>query len=293
MTYTIKTAKTAHLQVSIQQVGAEVCSMKTAEKEYIWQADPQYWAAHGPLLFPIIGHAPNQMLNIGGQDCHLASHGFLKELIFDCISHTEDEVVLCAQYNEETLQQYPFRFQIIARYRVNETSLIGTYRIVNLDNKTMPYSFGLHNAFYCLEGEDDVIENVYLEFEQPITVAKPTRRADNFVDFEHLIPLMQQESVLWLQGDWYPAEMTVMDDIPFQSVALCHKTRGTIVRYSFSDGFDLFNTWQPHGSPVRWLEPWTGQCRVYPPAKTLEEIKNTKFLAAEQSKEYSFQVDIE
>ncbi len=289
MTYTIKAAD---LQVTIQQVGAEVYSMKKAEKEYIWQADPTYWAAHGPLLFPIVGRTKNDMLNIGGIDCHIPTHGFLSSMTFECISHTEREVILSARYNDETLQQYPFRFQVIASYRVSETSLTGQYRIVNLDDQTMPYGFGLHNGFYCLEGEDDVIENVYLQFQQPMSAAKPLRTKDNLMDFANRIPIMQDDTILSLQRDWYPQEAPVMDDIPFQSFDLCHKTRGTILHYSFSDGFELFNAWQAYGSPFLCLEPWSSQCGIHPPAKTLEEVKNTKFLAVGQSKEYTFQVDI-
>lgn len=287
MTYTI-TADDLH--VSIHAHGAEVCSMKKAEKEYIWQADPQYWQAHGPLLFPIVGRTKNDMLNIGGKDCHIPTHGFLSNMTFDCLSHVQDEVVLCAQYNEETLEQYPFRFQVIASYRVKENALIGTYRLVNLDDKTMPYGFGLHNGFYCLEGEDDVIENVYLQFDHPISVAKPSRTKENLMDFANRIPVMQEETVLSFHRDWYPTEAPVMDDITFHSFDLCHKTRGVLLHYSFSDGFELFNAWQANGSPFLCLEPWSSQCGIHPPARTLEEVKNTKFLAVGQSKEYSFEV---
>lgn len=37
--------------------GAELISLKSKESaiEYIWQGNPEYWARHAPVLFPIVG----------------------------------------------------------------------------------------------------------------------------------------------------------------------------------------------------------------------------------------------
>ena len=53
MKYTIHNAV---LTAEIDSHGAELCSLRSnlTGTEYIWQADPEIWARHAPLLFPII-----------------------------------------------------------------------------------------------------------------------------------------------------------------------------------------------------------------------------------------------
>ena len=43
------------LSVIINEKGAELQSIQLDGLEYLWQADPKYWAKYSPVLFPIIG----------------------------------------------------------------------------------------------------------------------------------------------------------------------------------------------------------------------------------------------
>jgi len=54
MTYTIESSS---LKITINKTGAELCSIlsKKTDREYIWQANPEVWGNHAPVLFPIIG----------------------------------------------------------------------------------------------------------------------------------------------------------------------------------------------------------------------------------------------
>ncbi len=54
MTHTIENE---FLQVSVNDHGAELCSIFDKEKnrEVIWQADPAFWKRHAPVLFPNVG----------------------------------------------------------------------------------------------------------------------------------------------------------------------------------------------------------------------------------------------
>ena len=58
MDYTIKNNM---IEVVISDHGAEVQSVKGAHtgEEYMWQADPEIWGRHAPVLFPIVGRLKN------------------------------------------------------------------------------------------------------------------------------------------------------------------------------------------------------------------------------------------
>ena len=43
------------LSIIVSEKGAELQSIKDANgKEYLWQADPNFWPRHSPILFPIV-----------------------------------------------------------------------------------------------------------------------------------------------------------------------------------------------------------------------------------------------
>ena len=47
--------KNEELVVTIETLGAEIISVKDKNnREYIWEADPEVWENHAPVLFPIV-----------------------------------------------------------------------------------------------------------------------------------------------------------------------------------------------------------------------------------------------
>lgn len=53
----LKTLENDSLRLTVDTHGAEIHSLvaKDTGIEYIWQADPNYWQRHAPILFPIVG----------------------------------------------------------------------------------------------------------------------------------------------------------------------------------------------------------------------------------------------
>ena len=47
--------KNDELTIRVAEKGAELQSVKDSEgREYMWQADPQFWPRHSPILFPLV-----------------------------------------------------------------------------------------------------------------------------------------------------------------------------------------------------------------------------------------------
>jgi len=75
------TIKSNILTVSVQSKGAELQSIfHTANGlEYLWNADPAYWAKKSPILFPIVGELKEGTYYYKEQPYHLLRHGFARD----------------------------------------------------------------------------------------------------------------------------------------------------------------------------------------------------------------------
>ena len=65
------------LTVNISRHGAELTSIKDnlTGRERLWQADPEVWPRHAPVLFPIVGALADQQYQYAGKTYHMGQHG--------------------------------------------------------------------------------------------------------------------------------------------------------------------------------------------------------------------------
>ena len=78
------------LKVTISTMGAEITSVKKVKKELIWQADPNVWKGHAPLLFPICGGLKEDKFIYGGKSYIMPKHGFARNSEFEIETVSED-----------------------------------------------------------------------------------------------------------------------------------------------------------------------------------------------------------
>lgn len=166
MIYTIKNNK---IRVSIASFGAELMSIKDSNgKEYLWQGDKKYWSDRAPILFPYIARLTNNKYFIDGKCYSMKIHGFANCSEFHVTHLTNTEITFCLDSNEETYQYYPRFFSFSVTYRLIESKLEITYRVLNKDDKTMYFGVGGHPGF-LLDGD---FHDYYLEFNEK---CKPIR----------------------------------------------------------------------------------------------------------------------
>ena len=69
------------LKVDIIAKGAELTGIynKKYQLEYMWNADPLFWAKSSPVLFPIIGTLKDDTYLYEGKSYKLSRHGFARE----------------------------------------------------------------------------------------------------------------------------------------------------------------------------------------------------------------------
>lgn len=139
------------LSIKVNSFGAELCSVLSKETciEYIWQADKTIWARHAPNLFPIVGKLKDGEFLYESHSYKLSQHGFARDNEFICIEQKNDYLLFELAESEQTLQQYPFRFNFQIGYKLIGNKLETSYSVFNPDSKDLYFSVGAHPAFNC------------------------------------------------------------------------------------------------------------------------------------------------
>lgn len=115
MTYTIENNL---FRVSANEIGAELSSfadLQNGEYEYLWQKC-NIWNGQSPLLFPIVGRLREDTYALNGKYYTLAKHGFARKSLFSVESHTEQEMTFLLRDSDDTLERYPFPFELRVHY---------------------------------------------------------------------------------------------------------------------------------------------------------------------------------
>ena len=65
--------------LTVDTLGAEAVSLKNAAgEEVLWQADPEVWPRHAPILFPWTGELPQSSYSHKGKTYHVVKQGFAR-----------------------------------------------------------------------------------------------------------------------------------------------------------------------------------------------------------------------
>lgn len=157
------------LKVTVTTAGAQIKSVVRKEDgvEHIWQADPQVWAYHTPILFPHTGKLKGGILTVDGQEYESKPHGFARISEHTLVSKGEDELVLELTDSEATRASWPFAFRLLSSFTLDGDTLHHTLTVENLDEKDMPFGIGFHPGFAIPFDGDHTFRDYELRFENP------------------------------------------------------------------------------------------------------------------------------
>ena len=130
MIYELQNSK---LLVKVDSIGAELKSIKriydSEDIEYLWQLNPKVWERQAPLLFPVIGRLKDEEYTYDGQTYKIGIHGFarFKDFIAERISR--DEINFIIKDDEDTINDYPFKFKFTIGYKLSGTDIIKSHKI--------------------------------------------------------------------------------------------------------------------------------------------------------------------
>lgn len=261
-TYELKNDK---LVVTFKTLGGELTSIKDqAGIEYLWQADPEFWAGQAPVLFPIVGSlAGNEQKLRNGKTTKMPRHGVIRKKEFIVEEQTQNSITFLIGSDEQTKEQFPFDFEVRIRYELDGCMIRNQYQVKNTGVEAMPYAIGGHPAFRCplLEGEAYEDYNLVLGGDEtadclnvdPVTaLIDPTKR----------VRYLDQTNTLTLRHELFEDDAIIFDDLKERSLSYIHKSTGKGIRIDFAQMpfigiWSCFND-QKAGAPFVALEPWHG-----------------------------------
>ncbi|NTS43651.1 aldose 1-epimerase family protein [Flavisolibacter sp. BT320] len=247
-----------HLQVTIDPKGAELKSVfhKGNNLEYIWQADPAFWAKSSPVLFPIVGELKDKTYRYKGKSYQLSRHGFARDKEFTVSQQEESAVTFSLESNDETRAVYPFDFVFSLTYTLDEHSLRVRYGVSNRGNDEMLFSVGGHPAFNLPLAEGTTYTDYRLEFSRVETAGRWPISKDGLIE-KTPQPLLQNSNVLPLTKDLFAKDAVVLKQLQSNSAQLVSDKTPHGLEFFF-EGFPYLGLWAAPGADFLCIEPWCG-----------------------------------
>ena len=86
----MKTISNGILDISVEEHGAELSSIRCNGREYLWGAYPEFWKRHSPVLFPIVGSVWNGKYTSHGETFQMGQHGLARDMDFHLVKEEPD-----------------------------------------------------------------------------------------------------------------------------------------------------------------------------------------------------------
>lgn len=250
--------KNEQLTVRIAEKGAELQSIKDASgKEYMWQADPQYWPRHSPILFPIVCSVNNDTYRVDGKEYHLPRHGFARDTDFKVIAQSERKATFALEANEETKKVYPYQFTLSVSYVLDGNTIGVIWHVLNSDNREIHFQIGGHPAFNVpdMKAGDTQTGRIRLDNSEPLDGLK------SYIDGSHEmteIPVEAEEGIIEFSDNTWRNDSVKIHKCQVRRAELLNKAGEAEVTVEFRTPVIAF--WSPFekNAPFVCIEPWYG-----------------------------------
>lgn len=254
------TLKNDFYEVQLDTHGAELQSIRSQHtgQEYLWQADPQIWKRHAPVLFPIVGKLKDDQYRYQGKTYQMTQHGFARDRAFTVEHQSDSSVTLLLHDDEKTQRVYPFAFELRVKYTLVNRLINVSYHVHNpSDTQTLIFGIGGHPGFQIPLDQGLNFDDYYLQFHPsksriqiPLTTAgidyqKRTLAPTN-VNWQLNHEVFQNDALIFqLQGE---NEVAVRSDKSPHGIALLTKDA------------PFLGVWSPYPKTgnLICLEPWWG-----------------------------------
>jgi len=239
------------VEIIINPLGAEIQQLKHATHgNILWQKNDQIWNRFAPILFPIVGRLINDQYTLNDQSYTMRQHGFARDQVFQVIEHSEDSITLRLTDNEQTLAQYPFRFELLVKYTLYQDKLEIEHRVTNLDTAELFYSLGGHPGFHI----DGKLSEYYLDFGADYSLKQHLITGNYYNGKTKEIQLSRK---FQLSDDLFTSDAIVIKSPPFKSIGF-GKTNGPKLLTLHCDTWTAVGLWTKPGAPFFCIEPWWG-----------------------------------
>ncbi len=242
------------LSVAVKAEGAELTSLASGGREYLWQAGAA-WPRHAPVLFPIVGRLPDDTLLHAGRATRMTQHGFARDRRFAWLDRTTDGCRLRLVDDAQSLAIYPFRFALEIAYRVEGQRLSVTYVVRNTGDSVLPAAIGAHPAFAwpLADGLDKRAHRLVFERPEPA----PIRRVAGGLLRPDALPSPIEGRTLALDEALFADDAVILDQPASASVRFEADGAPLALTVAWT-GMTQLGLWSKPGADFLCIEPWCG-----------------------------------
>ncbi len=241
------------ISVEINNHGAELKSAIKNGREYMWCGDAKYWGRTSPVLFPFVGGLKNKKYKLNGKDYPMGQHGFARDYDFEVLESDKTSAAYILKSNEDTLLKYPFDFELIIKYTLEESKIKIEWTVKNTSSKTKPFSIGAHPAFNLKEGinyfkVDNKNDIVYNLIDESGLYSKESRH------------ILKNDGYAEIKSGMFDNDALIIENNQVREVSLCDSEKTPYITVKFEA--PLFGLWAPvkKNAPFICIEPWYGRC---------------------------------
>ncbi|MCW5721821.1 MAG: aldose 1-epimerase family protein [Devosia sp.] len=276
----------ADLSIDVSSLGAEMQSITTRNgKAWLWNGDAAFWTGRSPVLFPIVGKAPDDTLAIDGTSYPMAQHGFARRREFSLEAATPTACRYALEACGETSVVYPFDFKLSVEHSLDGCTLTVASEVENRGDKPMPFGFGYHPAFlWPLPGGEGKPHTVTLG-----NGAEPKRQPlEKGLLSTGRTPSPFEKGRLVLAGDQFLDDAMVFPEGAGDRLTYAAEG-GPALEFRFENLPNLA-LWTKPGAPFLCIEPWHGTAAEYGGSRELKDRPFTTLLAPGDSRRFAFSV---
>lgn len=245
------------LIIESKNSGAELTRIysKKYNKEILWNGDSSFWGRHSPILFPIVGRLKDNETYIEDKLYNMSQHGFARDMEFEVIDDTNSSIIYKLQSNEESKKFYPYEFELLIKYTLEENKLNVKWEVKNTDSREIYFSIGAHPAFNISSREE--LSNYYIEFKFKDNVNRISLEGPYYNE----ITSMSKLETLELNPKSFEKDAIIFTNI--DELSIKNKKEDNYIKVSFED-FPLVGIWSPYykdenlTAPFICIEPWHG-----------------------------------
>lgn len=259
-----------NLIINTKAEGAELTSIVTKSNNlnYLWNGDPAFWGRHSPVLFPIVGRLIENKYLVNNKEYELSQHGFARDMHFELVHKTNNELTYELKSNEETLSKFPFQFTLATKYKIEDQTVYITYEVINNDKVTMPFSIGAHPAFNVPLIDQEEFEDYFLQFEteekiEAIKLEGPYRNGKKVLIASNLKELP-------LTRELFIDDAIILENLNKNVISIRSKKNNHYVKVTF-EGFPYVGIWTTNSAPFVCIEPWYGLADEIGPIKEMKD----------------------
>lgn len=285
----IYTIKNDYLTAQISSKGAELISLVDKDNiNRMHTPNSETWNRVSPVLFPQVSRTPGFVYKVKGKEYNMPAHGFFRNMELTPFAILEDEISFKISDDEETLKLYPYHFEFVVTYKLEDNKLCVLFDVTNKDEKELLFMIGGHPGFKVPLFDNENYEDYYLKFEEKETV-DAMQVVDNFLANVYK-PCLVNEDKISLRHDIFNPDAIVMRGLKSAYVDLLSNKNNKSIRFYFKD-FEILAVWSLMKENANFvcLEPWNGIQKEF---VADHEKMGVLSLKAYQSKQYTYTIEV-